>query len=155
MSAWIWGAAGAVFIAIEILAPGYFLIFPATAAFVVGLASFAPIAGLKSPELQLMLFAVLSGLLFVLAFRPYRRITASVPPALVNSTDRLVGALAVVEDAIVAGRGKVRLGDSVWLASGPDLPRGEPVVVRSVASTVLGVEARGSPVQMDIRHPSP
>jgi membrane protein implicated in regulation of membrane protease activity len=30
------------------------------------------------------------------------------------------------------GTGKVRLGDTVWLAEGPDLPTGTAVIVKSV-----------------------
>ena len=94
------------------------------------------------PEGQIAAFALATGLLFALCFRLYRRMTASGPPMLVNSPDRLLGASAHVEDAIKAGEGKVRLGDTVWLARGPDLPRGTAVTVTGVDGTVLEVAPR-------------
>ena len=39
------------------------------------------------------------------------------------------------------GEGKVRLGDSIWLAEGPALDEGTPVIVRSVRGTRVVVEA--------------
>jgi membrane protein implicated in regulation of membrane protease activity len=45
-----------------------------------------------------------------------------------------------VEDAIQNGRGKVRVGDTVWLAEGPDAPSGASVRVIAAKATVLVVE---------------
>jgi membrane protein implicated in regulation of membrane protease activity len=136
---WIWGAAGAVLLVVEMLVPGYFLVFPALGALVVaGLGFVLPLdlAG------QIVLFAAVTGLLFVLCFRLYRGLIAGGAPSLVNSPDRLVGAVAMVEEPIAAGRGKIRLGDTVWLARGPDLPRGTAVTVTRVDGTVLEVAPR-------------
>ena len=38
------------------------------------------------------------------------------------------------------GRGKVRLGDTLWAADGPDCPAGTRVRVTGAAGTVLLVE---------------
>ena len=40
-----------------------------------------------------------------------------------------MGRQFALHDAIVGGRGKIRVGDSVWLVSGPDLPVGAQVRV--------------------------
>jgi membrane protein implicated in regulation of membrane protease activity len=45
----------------------------------------------------------------------------------------MVGARGMVCEPIRNGQGKVRLGDTVWAAEGPDLPAGTPIVVHSVA----------------------
>jgi membrane protein implicated in regulation of membrane protease activity len=47
----------------------------------------------------------------------------------------------IVCEAIRNGEGKVRLGDGVWLAAGPDMPEGTPVVVDGVHGTKLHVNA--------------
>ncbi len=137
---WAWGILGAALIVVELLAPGFFLIFPALGALVVaGLGLILPM----SIEGQIAAFGLATALLFALCFRLYRRLTAGEAPALVNSPNRLVGATAQVEDPIMAGEGKIRLGDTVWLARGPDLPRGAAVTVTRVDGTVLEVAPRG------------
>lgn len=52
-----------------------------------------------------------------------------------------VGRLVTVEEEISNGRGKVRVGDTVWTAEGPDMPRGTQVKVTGVNGTVLVVSA--------------
>ena len=140
MSAWVWGALGAALIVVELLAPGFFLIFAALGALTIAGLS---LVGDLSLEAQIAGFAIVTGLLFALCFRLYRRLTAGEPPQLVNSPNRLVGAAAQVEDPITGGEGKIRLGDTVWLARGPDLPRGAAVTVTRVDGTVLEVAPRG------------
>ena len=41
----------------------------------------------------------------------------------------------------VNGRGKVRIGDTVWLAERPEFAEGTPVVVRAVRGMRVAVEA--------------
>ncbi len=45
-----------------------------------------------------------------------------------------------VEEAIEHGRGKVRVGDTLWTAEGPDAPAGAQVRVASAQGTLLRVE---------------
>ena len=140
MNNWIWGTIGALLVVVELLAPGYFLIFAALGALVVAGAGFAWPMDIEG---QLALFAGVSALLFVLGFPWYRRLTGGATRDLVNSPNRLVGAAATVEDPITGGEGKIRLGDTVWLARGPDLPRGTKVTVTAVDGTILQVAPRG------------
>jgi membrane protein implicated in regulation of membrane protease activity len=51
-----------------------------------------------------------------------------------------VGRSLVVEQAIQNGRGKVRVGDTLWQAEGPDAPVGTRVTVTATRGTVLVVE---------------
>ena len=46
-----------------------------------------------------------------------------------------------LDQAIVGGRGRVRIGDSSWIAEGPDLPAGTRVRVVAVEGVVLKVQA--------------
>ena len=51
-----------------------------------------------------------------------------------------IGRLLVVEEAIECGRGKVRVGDTLWPAEGPDAPVGASVTVTGARGTALVVE---------------
>ena len=51
-----------------------------------------------------------------------------------------IGRICTVEEAIVAGRGKVRIGDTVWPAEGADAGAGAQVRVTGSQGTVLSVE---------------
>ena len=137
MEVWHWGTIAAVLFILEIIAPGYFLIFPALGAFIVGLAD---MAGLHTIEAQLAVFLAASALIFAVSISKYRAIIANRRQDKVNQPDRLVGALGTVEDPLANGRGKIRLGDTVWLARGPDLDKGRPVRIAAVEGTVLVVE---------------
>jgi membrane protein implicated in regulation of membrane protease activity len=53
----------------------------------------------------------------------------------------LIGVHGIVSTSFVDGKGKVRLGDSVWLAEGADLLEGTPIVVRSARGTSVIVAA--------------
>jgi membrane protein implicated in regulation of membrane protease activity len=53
----------------------------------------------------------------------------------------MVGRHVVVCEAIVNGRGKVKVGDGAWLAEGADLPVGSEVEVIAVDGTTLSVRA--------------
>src|SRR5271165_1607962 len=63
------------------------------------------------------------------------------PTALNERGLALVGARGIVAAPIVNGEGKVRLGDTVWIAEGPLLAVGAPVVVSAVRGTRLVVIA--------------
>ena len=63
-----------------------------------------------------------------------------------------IGQTLTVVEAIVHGRGKVSLGDTLWAADGPDCPAGTRVRVTGAAGTVLLVElvaGAGSAVMRD------
>ena len=57
--------------------------------------------------------------------------------------DRLVGETVVVTQAIEGGTGKVKLGDSEWLARGADAAVGVRLRVTGHEGTALLVEAAG------------
>ena len=76
------------------------------------------------------------------------------PPALESSEpvlnrrhDQLVGRTVVVGEAIRRGRGKVRVGDTLWPAEGPDTPAGEDVQVTATRGMVLVVGPAAGPGQ--------
>jgi membrane protein implicated in regulation of membrane protease activity len=61
-------------------------------------------------------------------------------PDLNRRADQLADRHGVVIEAIEGGRGKIRLGDTLWVAEGPDLPVGTTVRIMSAKESVLVVE---------------
>ncbi|HKT77768.1 MAG TPA: NfeD family protein [Sphingobium sp.] len=122
----------------EVMMPGIFLIWVALAAAVTGLLALAlPI----SVPVQLLIFALLC-LVSVWGGRRWYSANpvASQDPLLNDRTARLLGEIVTVVEPIDNGRGRVKVGDSVWLCRGPDAPAGTRVRVVGAEASVLKVE---------------
>ncbi len=137
---WGWAiVAGALGLA-ELHVPGSYLIWIALgAAFTAGVGAAHPAWSL---ELQVAVFAVAAAASCVAGYFVYRRVDprhADRTP-LNQRSEAMIGARGMVSTGIVNGEGKVRLGDTIWLAEGPALADGTPVVVRAVRGTRLVVE---------------
>ncbi|MGK9536914.1 NfeD family protein, partial [Salmonella enterica subsp. enterica] len=52
----------------------------------------------------------------------------------------LVGRTFVVHQAIIDGRGKIKVGDGVWMVTGPDAPAGAQVRVIGQDGVILRIE---------------
>ncbi len=137
MRAEYWAIAAVLLAITEVVAPGVFLIFFAVGAFVTALAALVfPLLWL-----QLIIFAVASLAAIAAGHSFYRRRMLARHAA--NGLGKgPVGEPGVVEEPIVNGRGKVRVRDISWLATGPDLGAGTPVVVTARQGTMLVVTAR-------------
>jgi inner membrane protein len=136
---WWWLLGAALLGILEIFFPGVFLIWMAAAAAVTGIA----VALTPLPvAIQLILFALLA-IAAVYAGRRYyeRNPVPSSDPLLNDRTARLVGQRVTVVKAIAHGEGRVRVGDGVWAASGPDAEEGSTMVVTGAHGTCLEVEA--------------
>jgi inner membrane protein len=137
---WAWIVAAGVFGLGELHVPGAYLIWIALGAALTA----ATDAGLGlSLEGQLAVFVAVSALSSAAGYFVYRRLYRPHRGELrLNERNlAMVGTRGVVCDAFVNGHGKVRLGDGVWLATGPDFAEGTPVVVSAVRGTRLFVEA--------------
>lgn len=135
---WWWLIAAVLLGILELLAPGFFLVWMAAAAALTGIiAALVPL----SLALQLGLFVVLA-FASVFAGRVYyaRRPVPSADPKLNVRAARLIGRTVIVETAIENGQGRVRVGDGVWNARGPDAPAGASVVIVAADGTCLVVE---------------
>lgn len=71
-------------------------------------------------------------------------VSESDQPELNRRGAQLIGRTAVVVEAIEGGRGKVRVGDTVWPAEGPDAVASAIVRVADCEGTVLKVEGHDS-----------
>ncbi|MBS0514912.1 MAG: NfeD family protein [Proteobacteria bacterium] len=136
-----WWILALVLIGAELLAPGYFLIWIGFAAAALGIVTFL-VPGI-SLLVQAVLFAVLALASCFVYWRFVRRVIdeRSDRPLLNRRAEQFVGKRYKLETPIVGGRGKVRIGDSPWLAEGPDLPVGAEVEVVAVDGTTLKVRA--------------
>lgn len=136
---WLWLSIGVVLAAAEMLAPGFFLIWLAGAAIATGLiTTVLPI----SFPIQLALFASLSIALVYVGRRWFRaNPIESDDPLLNDRGGRMVGDVVTVVEAIDGGSGRVKVGDSVWTAYGPNTPVGARVRIVGVSGTNLMVEA--------------
>jgi inner membrane protein len=136
---WWWLIAAVALGILELLAPGFFLVWMGVAAAVTGII----VALLPIPlPWQLGLFALLA-FASVFAGRLYyaRNPVPTSDPNLNARATRLIGRTVTVESAIENGAGRVRVGDGVWNARGPDAPAGASVVIVAADGTSLTVEA--------------
>jgi len=70
--------------------------------------------------------------------------SASDEPGLNLRAAQYVGRVVTVEEPVAGGRGKVRVGDTIWAAQGSDAPQGARVKVTGTHGTVLLVEHAAS-----------
>ncbi len=136
---WHWLIAGVGLVVIELLLPGTFFLWMGVSAGVTGLLL------LVLPEFdwqyQMLVFSGLSILSIYVGRKFWRPgAIATDRPFLNRRGDQHIGRVYRLEEAIQAGRGKARVGDSLWLVSGEDMPAGTEVKVTAVEGTVLQVE---------------
>jgi membrane protein implicated in regulation of membrane protease activity len=138
---WHWLILAALFAGIEILSPGFFFIWLGGAALIMGLITLV-ISGM-SWEAQVILFAALSAISVFAWYKYGRKVAIATDDATLNRRgESLIGRTGTLVEAIVNGRGRVKLGDSAWSAEGEDAPAGAKVLVTGVRGAILEVERR-------------
>ncbi|WP_181706554.1 NfeD family protein [Chthonobacter rhizosphaerae] len=137
---WLWWVLGILLAAVEVFAPGSFFIWFAVAAIIVGGIALTVDLGWQA---EILLFVVFAGLSALLGRRLYgRNGPAEDAPPLNDRMRRQVGRPAVLETALANGSGHIRLDDTLWRVSGPDLPAGTTVTVVDVRDGRLVVAPR-------------
>jgi len=134
-----WLILAAVLAIAELLAPGIFLVFIAAGAAVTGVVT------LLVPAFDLVfevfLFAAASAAAVAVGRRWYRQNPVpSADPLLNDRVARLIGQVVTVVEPIVAGQGRVKVGDGEWPAHGPDTPVGAHVRITGARGGSLDVE---------------
>lgn len=138
---YLWWVLALVLIAGEVLAPGYFLLWIGIAAAAMGLVL------LFAPDISFMVQAILFAVLSLISCFVYWRFVRhamdepSDQPQLNRRAEQLIGRKYVLDSAIVNGQGKARVGDSLWLVEGPELPVGTTVEVVAAHGATLRVTA--------------
>ena len=135
---WNWFILAVALLILETVIPGVHFLWFGLAAVVIG---FLGLATGLSWQWQMLAFGLLS-VLAVFWVRKYARpdVSISDQPDLNVRGQQYIGRSLVVEQAIQNGRGKVRVGDSIWAVEGPDAPAGARVTVTGAKGTVLVVE---------------
>ena len=135
---WNWLILAVCLFILETMVPGVHFLWFGMAAVVVGI--LAALTGMPW-QLQIVAFGVLSVAAVFLVRRYLGSNVAKTDMPDLNERGRqYIGRSLVVEDAIQNGRGKVRVGDTLWQAKGPDTPAGARVMVTGAEGTVLVVE---------------
>jgi membrane protein implicated in regulation of membrane protease activity len=136
---WLWLIGGVVLLILEVIAPGFFLVFLGAAAMATGLFTLLFDLGTAA---QLGLFA-LYAVIAVLAGRRFyaNRTSDSTDPLLNDRAGRLVGKVVTVVETVDDHGGRVRVGDSEWSARGGPAAAGERVRITGIDGNCLKVEA--------------
>ena len=154
---WHWWAFGGALVIVEAFAPGFLFLWLGVAAALVGtLLWLWPGLG---PDYQVLVFAALS----VASVVGWRRWQTAHPgpsdqPNLNRRGAQYLGRQFDLVEAISKGRGRIKLGDSSWTVTGPDLPAGQTVEVIGADGAVLQVRplpGDRSPLRVKSRSPGP
>jgi membrane protein implicated in regulation of membrane protease activity len=138
LGAWNWLILAAALLILETIVPGVHFLWFGIAAALIGALALA--TGIAWPW-QVLAFVVASVLVAYWVRRFVRPdVALSDLPDLNVRGRQYIGRSVVVEQAILHGRGKVRVGDTLWAAEGPDAPAGASVTVTGAKGTVLVVE---------------
>ena len=140
---WHWWVLGLALVIVEMIAPGFFLLWIGLAAGVTGLIMLlmSTVSWDVGWQVQFLIFGVLAVGSVVAAKYYIRSNPIETTDATLNRRgEQYIGRVFNLDEAIINGIGKVRVGDGVWRAQGPDLPAGERVKVVGVDGTMLKVE---------------
>jgi membrane protein implicated in regulation of membrane protease activity len=138
---WSWWIVGLALLAAEMIVPGFFLVWIGLAALAIGILSLLLWdAAFWVWETQLILFAILAVAATFLGRRLTLRHDATDEPFLNQRGASLVGRTATLSEPIAEGRGRIRLDDTIWRVTGPNLPAGTQVKVVASNGRDLTVE---------------
>ena len=136
---WLWLIGGVLLLILEVIAPGFFLVFLGAAAIATGL--FTVLFNLGAAA-ELALFALYAVIAVLVGRRFYaNRTSDSTDPLLNDRAGRLVGKVVTVVATVDDQNGRVRVGDSEWSARGGPAAVGERVRITGVEGNCLTVEA--------------
>ena len=131
----LWFAAAVLLFVLETIVPGIHFLWFGVAALVAGvLALVVPMAW----QAQLCVFAVAAVVSVFLVRRSESGTNAQTDEPVLNIRGaQYIGRMVIVEEAIRNGRGKVRVGDTIWGAQGEDVAAGTEVEVTGVNDTLI------------------
>ena len=136
---WNWMVLGLVLLALEIVAPGFFLLWIGVAALLTGALSLQLWeAGFWTWHAQVLIFLALSFISAYAGKKILGETSAETDQPLLNRRgEQMIGRTATLTEPITEGRGRIRIGDTMWRVSGPDLPAGARVRVKAATDKDL------------------
>lgn len=134
---WHWWILAIALIILELFAPGAFFLWMGISAGIVGtlMLAFPDLVW----QIQVLIFSILS-ILSVILWRIFakRSQVESDHPLLNKRTAQFIGRIFTLDEPIVDGEGKVKIGDSIWKIRGEDCPAGTKIkVIQSEGVTLL------------------
>lgn len=136
--AWSWWVLGLLLLGLEILAPGFVLVWFGAGAILVGILALVVDWSLRT---LVLIWAIVSIVLLVAGRRWFRRGGASSEDPLLNDrAGRIIGRTFTLAEPLGENGGHLTVDDTSWRIRGPLLPTGARVVVRAVEGPVLVVE---------------
>jgi membrane protein implicated in regulation of membrane protease activity len=135
---WSWLIAAAIFFVLELVAPGAFMLWLGISAMLVGIIGFMVAWAWQYQLVAFAVFAIIS----IPLWRHFTRSTDETKdqPFLNRRADGFVGREFTLDKPIVGGNGTVRIDDTIWRLSGPDLAGGSRVKVVRADAALLVVE---------------
>ncbi len=141
LGAWSWIILGGILLAVELIAPGTFILWLGVSAILVGLISFVIDWNWQEQGVGFVILAVASLVIWWRLIRPAKRDEdASDQPFLNRRAQGFVGREFTLEKPIVDGAGTVRMGDTIWRVTGPDCAAGSRVRIARAEGATLFVE---------------
>lgn len=140
LGAWNWLIFGGLLILLELVVPGFFLLFIGVAAVAVGVVA---LNFEMAWQIQWLLFSAFSaaGVLVARSFWMSNEPAAD-QPHLNNPVEKLIGQSFVVVEEFQNGSGKIQVADTRWIAKGADMPVGTNVTVVKTDGTQIFVEQK-------------
>jgi inner membrane protein len=137
---WAWLIIAAILFALDVTAPGFYMVWFGIAAGVVGALVFAVPMAMEWQILTFCAFCIVSLMIGRMLWSS-GRVGVSDKPLLNQRARQLIGRTFVLATPIQSGQGRVAAGDGLWIVRGPDMPAGAKVKVTDSDGTVLIVEA--------------
>ena len=133
ITAWQWMSLGVALLTVELMFPGIFMLwFGLSALITAGL-----VYGFCLPNMLAITAFLIAGVAFSYLF--YAKQNANAKFLVNNPKNKMVGQIMVLDEAIINGRGRVKIADGHWTVTGPDLPIGSRVKVVEVQGNTLTV----------------
>jgi membrane protein implicated in regulation of membrane protease activity len=139
---YLWWIVALLLIGGEVILPGYFMLWIGIAAAAMGVVLLLlPGMGALAQAVLFVVFAFVSCFVYWKVVRPRLERIPAGNERLNRRGEQLLGQRYTLCEPIVQGRGKARVGDGMWLVTGPDLPLGATVEVIGIDGTTLRVKA--------------
>ncbi|MBT8449870.1 MAG: NfeD family protein [Gammaproteobacteria bacterium] len=138
---WHWIVIGLILVALEMVLPGFILLWFGLAAIAIGALAF--IFPSMAWEMQIFLFAVFS-VSSIFIWKKMHKGSREDDPEETFLNQRgvnLIGRKTVLIEAIVDGVGKIKIDDTFWRVIGSDLPEGAHVEITDATGATLTVKA--------------
>lgn len=145
MPFWYWWVLAIALLTIELMTGSTYFLWPAIAAVVVGFFDLWPLN--EQWQIQLIIFAGITIALSIFAppkVKPWIHRTQADHLTLNERGAQKIGRRATVDQTFSNGVGKVRYGDTLWLAeseNGEDFAEGTQVVISAAEGTKVIVKA--------------